>query len=52
MRRIEGAQPPSEANAWPIDPNPPRAAPSEPDADEVDVPDFELPVPEPKNELP
>jgi hypothetical protein len=24
------------------------AAPSDPDADAVDVPDFELPVPEPK----
>jgi hypothetical protein len=47
MRCIEGAQPPSEANAWPIDPKP-RAAPSDPDAGEVDVPDFELPIPEPK----
>jgi len=52
MRCIEGAQPPSEANAWPIDPKPPRAAPSDPDAGEVDVPDFESPVPEPKNEPP
>jgi hypothetical protein len=39
-------QPPSEANACPIEPNPPRAAPSDPDDDGPDVPDFELAVPE------
>jgi hypothetical protein len=46
--RCIARQPPSEANACPIDPNPPRAVAEDPKADEVDVPDFELPDPEPK----
>jgi hypothetical protein len=41
-----GLQLPSEANACPVDPNPPRAVPSDPDPDEVEVLDFELPDPE------